>query len=140
MIRRLVLALLAVTFAVGACGSFGGGGVPANAAIVRYVNATSVPVEVRVNGAPWGTIAPWTPAQEMAVFGPGGPPWRVGFLDPDGFELGSLDVDGPARPGEASSSTQTSTCGTFAVWWGAEPPAIPVVDPAASPPPPPPCS
>ena len=112
---------------------------PANAAVIHFVNATSFPVQMRVNGAPRDTIPPWTPVQAVPIFGPDGPPWHVEFLDATGFQLAGVTVDGPLRPGEGRSSSQQSSCGTFAVWWGLEPDPMPVVDPAASPPPPPPC-
>ncbi len=137
--RRLAAPLAAASLVLAGCGSFGGGGVPQNAAIVRFVNATSVAVEVRVNGAPSGTIAPWTPVQEMPVFSPDGPPWRVEAFDPQGFQMAGIEVTGPAVPGEGASSGHSSSCGNFAIWWGVEPDAMPVVDPEATPPPPPPC-
>ena len=140
MIARLAAALVATSVALAGCGSFGGGGVPENAAIVHFVNGTSFPVELRVNGTPRGTIAPWTPAQEFAVYGPDGPPWQVGFFDETGLQLAGMEVSGPARPGEGASSGQSSTCGSFLVWWGAAPDNIPIVEPGATPPPPPPCN
>lgn len=138
MTRRPLLAL-AGAVALAGCGSFGGGGMPENAAIVRFVNATSMPVDVRVNGEPRGTVAPWSPVQEIAVFGPDGPPWRVDAFDPEGFQVAGIEVTGPAVAGEGASSSHSSTCGSFALWWGVEPQTMPVVDPALSPPPPPPC-
>ena len=139
MIVRL-LVVLAATVALAGCGSFGGGGVPENAAVIHIVNATSFPVQMQVNGAPRNTIPPWTPVQEMPIFGPDGPPWRLDFFGPHGQQVAALEVDGPARPNEGSSSSQSSSCGTFMVWWGAVPGGVQVVVPEAAPPPPPPCT
>jgi hypothetical protein len=140
VIHRRVVALAGATLTLAGCGTFGGGVVPENAAIVRFVNATSFAVEVRVNGAPRGVIQPWTPVQELAVLGPDGPPWQVEFFDPGGLQLAGLEVDGPARPGEGSASSQSSSCGIFSVWWGLEPDHVPVVDAGATRPPSPPCN
>lgn len=122
---------VALTVLIGACTSLVGP-VPSGSATVGFVNATSIPVAVHVNGTWVGTFPAWSERREIVVSGHGGPPWHVEFLGRDNLDtsvLADLEVDENA----GSFGAWSSTCGQFVAWYGAVPDDLPRLDPDVRP-------
>ena len=124
--------VLLVAALVAGCDSFGGQPVPPDAERIRMVNATTTPVMVTVNRAWIGTYPSWSSRDDLAVFGNGGPPWRVQFQTPGGQVLGNLTID-PSSGSQVSGFTYEGPCGAFGASWGMPQPDLPSIEVAPPP-------
>ena len=136
-VRAAALAV-AGSMAIVACGSFGGPVVPADAERISMVNATTTPVEVRVNGTWIGTYPAWSEQMDLPIHGNGGPPWDIEFLAPEGRQMNVLRISGDAGDPIATVG-YSSPCGEFMAWSGSRPEDAPVVAGRTVPPTPPDC-